>query len=274
MLKSLLIAVALVLSGCAAVPMADQAQDQRAKTFAVAPGKANIYVYRNELLGAAIKMNVTLDGKVVGSTGARTYLALEVEPGRHTLTSIAESDATLDLTTTAGKNYFVWQEVKMGLLSARSRLQLVDEAKGRADVADCQLVDTASPMSATPASAQPPAVAPAASAGTSEGASEPPAAAPTPAASTAEAATAPTAVAPTPPAKPVPMTKPVPTSAAQPRGTFEFEAERTAMAAGCKQADGARPTAVLQSKHANIETYTVTCGMSVSCESGMCRATR
>ena len=59
----MLIVAALLMAGCASVPMASSDQDARAKTFAVAPGKANIYVYRNEMMGAAIKMPVILDGK-------------------------------------------------------------------------------------------------------------------------------------------------------------------------------------------------------------------
>lgn len=40
----------------------------------------------------------------------------------------------------AGKNYFVWQEVKMGLWMARSALQTVDEATGRKGVAECKRI--------------------------------------------------------------------------------------------------------------------------------------
>ncbi|MCH7373293.1 DUF2846 domain-containing protein [Aeromonas sp. MR16] len=39
----------------------------------------------------------------------------------------SENDATLTLSTEAGKNYYVWQEVKMGLLMARSKLRQISE---------------------------------------------------------------------------------------------------------------------------------------------------
>lgn len=42
-----------------------------------------------------------------------------------------ENDATLILSTEAGKNYCVWQEVKMGLLMARSKLSQVSEEEGK-----------------------------------------------------------------------------------------------------------------------------------------------
>jgi len=54
------------------------------------------------------------------------------------LLSKAENDSVLDLVTDAGRNYFVWQEVKMGMWQPRSLLQQVDEATGKAAVAECK----------------------------------------------------------------------------------------------------------------------------------------
>jgi hypothetical protein len=137
-----LIVVAGLLAGCASVPTASDEVDRQAKTFAVAPGKSNIYLFRNESMGAAVKMDVALDGRPVGQTAAKTYMLFEVEPGKHTLVSKAENESILEVNAAAGANQFVWQEVKMGLLFARSSLQLVDDAVGKAGVAECKLVST------------------------------------------------------------------------------------------------------------------------------------
>ena len=94
-------------------------------------------------MGAAVKMDVELDGKLVGQTVAKSYFALEVPPGKHTLISKAENDSVLDVIAEAGKNYFVWQEVKMGLMYARNKLQLVDEAIGKVGVAESKLIESA-----------------------------------------------------------------------------------------------------------------------------------
>lgn len=134
-------ALAILLSGCASVPMASIEHDSQVKTFAVKPGLSNIYIYRNEMFGAAIKMDVELDNKSIGQTVAKSYFALEVLPGKHTLISKAENDSVLDVNTEAGKNYFVWQEVKMGLIIARNKLQIVDEATGRAGIAESKLIE-------------------------------------------------------------------------------------------------------------------------------------
>lgn len=135
-------ALIVLLSGCASVPMASMERDNQAKTFAVKPGLSNIYVYRNESMGAAIKMDVELDGKSIGQTVAKSYFALEVSPGKHTLVSKAENDSSLEVNAEAGKNNFVWQEVKMGLIIARTKLQLVDEATGMAGVAESKLINS------------------------------------------------------------------------------------------------------------------------------------
>jgi hypothetical protein len=140
MLALCVLPMLVLASGCASVQMAPPEQDTAAKSFAVKPGKANIYVYRNETMGAAIKMPVALDGKLVGDTASKTYLLLEVDPGPHTVVSKTENDSTVTLNAAAGRNYFLWQEVKMGLMMARSALQEVDDATGKAGVAECKLV--------------------------------------------------------------------------------------------------------------------------------------
>ena len=147
MFKQLLAAGALtavvLASGCASVQMAAPEMDASAKSYAIKPNKANIYVYRNEVMGAALKMPVALNGRMVGDTASKTFLLLEVDPGTHTLVSKTENDATLKVDAVAGRNYFVWQEVKMGVFVARSNLQLVDEATGKAGVAECKLIQAA-----------------------------------------------------------------------------------------------------------------------------------
>lgn len=138
-----LLSITALLTGCASVPMASIELDTQAKTFATKADKANIYVYRNESIGAAVKMDIAMDGKTIGQTAAKTYIALQVPPGNHTLLSKAENDFMLELSTDPGKNYFVWQEVKMGLLYARTKLQLVDETTGRNGVSECKLIEIA-----------------------------------------------------------------------------------------------------------------------------------
>ena len=134
--------VVLLLSGCASVPMAPMDQDAKAKEFLPASDKATLYIYRNESFGGAIPMTVTVNGKALGQTAAQTYFRLNIVPGKYNVESHAENVSSLPLTTEAGRNYFVWQEVKMGMWMARSMLQQTDETAGRAGVLESKLIAT------------------------------------------------------------------------------------------------------------------------------------
>src|SRR5262245_8067608 len=99
--------LAALATGCASVPMAAPEADLAAKQFKPTPGKTNVYVFRDETFGQAVKMSVTLDGKLFGDTAAHTYLLTVVDPGKHTLVSKSENDSRLDFDAAAGANVFV-----------------------------------------------------------------------------------------------------------------------------------------------------------------------
>lgn len=130
----------LVLSACAAIPRAPKDRDAAAKTFATTPDKANLYVFRDTQVADALPATVLLDGKVLGATVGRTFLLAQIDPGPHRLVSRGDNDAELAITAEAGKNLFVWQETSQGLLKPRTKLHVVDEARGQAGVAACELV--------------------------------------------------------------------------------------------------------------------------------------
>lgn len=127
-----------LVTGCASMPLASSQDDDQAKKFQAPPERALIYLYRNEIFGAAIPMSVSFDGQMAGQTGPKTFFLWEVGPGPHQLSSHAENVSTVNIDAAPGKTYYVWQEVKMGLFMARSQLQQVDEATGRAGVMECK----------------------------------------------------------------------------------------------------------------------------------------
>ncbi len=135
---TVLIAV-LMLSACASVPMEDARKDAVHKTFSAPSNAAGVYIYRNENFGAAIRMDVLVDGQVIGQSAAKTYFYLDLPPGTHTFISKSENDDSLTLELVSGKLYYIWQEVKMGFLYARTKLNLMTEADGKTGVLECQL---------------------------------------------------------------------------------------------------------------------------------------
>jgi len=134
--------IASSLVGCASVPMGDVKQDAALKTFTVPADKAGVYVYRNESMGGAVKMDVAVDGVAIGQTAAKTFLYKEVTPGKHTISSKAENTDTVEIDAKAGTPSYIWQEVKMGVMYARNKLHLVDEAEGKKGVLETKLAES------------------------------------------------------------------------------------------------------------------------------------
>lgn len=143
-MRRLLVAAVVVSSvvGCASVPMGDAKQDAALKTFSAPTDKAAIYIYRNESMGGAVKMDVDLDGQVIGQTVANTYLYKEVTPGKHIITSKAENSDTVEVDVKPGSLSYIWQEVKMGVLYARTKLHLASESDGKKGVLETKLAET------------------------------------------------------------------------------------------------------------------------------------
>ncbi len=135
------IATLALTTGCASVQKASPQEDNAAKAFKSNPEYSQVYVYRNETLGAALSMPVTVDGKTAGNTGPKSYFKFNLPAGKHTLTSQGDK-SVLDINTENGKIYYVWQEVKMGVMSGGSKLQLVDTDKGQKGVKQCTLIKT------------------------------------------------------------------------------------------------------------------------------------
>ena len=132
---------AIFISGCASIAKAPASLDTEAKQFIPNANHAQVYVYRNETLGAALSMPVTVDGKLAGTTGPNSFFKFDLPEGKHTITSQGD-ESTLEIETQKNKNYYVWQEVKMGAFSGGSELQIVDEAKGQAGVRECSLIQS------------------------------------------------------------------------------------------------------------------------------------
>ena len=138
----LVLATVFTLISCATVPMGDPAQDSAFKEFQAPQNKAGIYIYRNESIGSAVKMEVAIDGVAIGRTVAKTYFYKVVTPGRHTVTSKAENIDAIELDLKPRTLTYIWQEVKMGILYARTKLHIMDEAKGRKGVLETDLAKT------------------------------------------------------------------------------------------------------------------------------------
>jgi len=152
---------ALALVGCAQVPRASMTEEAKAKQFAPQAETASLYIFRDEIFGGAISMPVNLNNQNLGYTGPKSFFYLNVAPGRYTIESMAENQASLSIDVQAARNYFVWQEVKMGLFQARSNLTQTDDARGRQGVLASKMIAVKPGIAFATAGGVPMAVAPA-----------------------------------------------------------------------------------------------------------------
>lgn len=138
----LLILAASVLAGCASVPMESKEASDKAKQFGPpASGKAGLYIYRDSVIGGALKKDIWVDGKCVGESAPKVFFYEEVAGNQeHTLSTESEfSPNDLKLLTASNKLYFIKQYIKMGLFVGGANLEVVDEAAGKQEVQKLEL---------------------------------------------------------------------------------------------------------------------------------------
>jgi hypothetical protein len=130
-----IVILSLILVGCSSVSKTSTQDDAKAKKFKLADTKkAGLYVFRDEYLGGAIKMDIYLNNKYFGSTQYKSYLFKELKPGMYNIRGEAENTTSIDVRLKPGEIYYVWQEVRMGVLTARNRIQKVDKNRGQQGV--------------------------------------------------------------------------------------------------------------------------------------------
>ncbi len=101
--------------------------------------KAVVYVLRPVFVGALLNFKFEVDGVLIGKTKGKQYIYTFVDPGNHTLVSIAENKSELPVVLEAGKTYFFEQEVKMGILKARNKLVRLDKIDAKIKLQKCKL---------------------------------------------------------------------------------------------------------------------------------------
>lgn len=139
----LLLLVTILLTGLAAHSQrASKQRDSIGRNMTPPEGMALVYVIRPTNFGSAITMNVSCDMASIGTTSAKSYLYTLVPAGKHTIRSKAENMSELELDAEPGKIYYIEQAVKMGIVYARARLNLVTEEAGKKFLAKCKLEES------------------------------------------------------------------------------------------------------------------------------------
>lgn len=126
---------------CVAAPLASEENDKAAKAFsAPAEGKGALYLVRRYTDEPKKRAEVFLDGKRLSQLVPKTYLLVQMDPGRHKLTVGTDHDVELELQVTAGSTYFV--EYRPGRMDRliKKELFLTNQEAGRTSVLKTQLL--------------------------------------------------------------------------------------------------------------------------------------
>lgn len=80
-----------ILAGCAGGDFASSEEDKLAKQFDVPQNmSSNLYIFRDKwLFGAAIPIEMYIDGKYIATMGVRSFIVKNVKAGQHTLTAVS-----------------------------------------------------------------------------------------------------------------------------------------------------------------------------------------
>jgi len=138
----MLAVIASLFTGCASVPTESAEKTQQLKAFAPpAQGQAGVYVYRDSSFGALVKRDLWIDGECLGRSATKVFFYQTVTANQeHDFATESEfSPNHLKLFTEAGKNYFIRQYIKLGVISGGANLEVIDEAKAKKAVESLKL---------------------------------------------------------------------------------------------------------------------------------------
>ena len=134
-----------LLNACVSAPKATPEAEAAAKQFSGVLGKAQLYIVRPSSFGMAVLYQVSVDGRLIGSLAAETFVLQTLDPGTHTISLFnSTSQENTTVTVEANKNYFLRVGMNPAATSNRARFKLVSEEEGR------QLVRTNTMVSSTP----------------------------------------------------------------------------------------------------------------------------
>jgi len=125
----------LGLTGCATVPKETNYEKvAHIKSFpSPGPHKAGLYIFRDSYFGSALKKDIWVDNDCIGESASNTFFYVKVDGDkRHTIATESEfSPNTLSILTHTGKNYFIRQYIKLGVVVGGADLEVVPENEAK-----------------------------------------------------------------------------------------------------------------------------------------------
>jgi len=148
---------ALMLAAlCCLVSALPARAQQDARRATPPPGKALVFVYRNDRVPLAALVPVVVNTELLGELANGTFVTATVDPGNTYLRVGDRVLSTLYFVAAANQRYFVRIEATYGLSLVRTDVQLVSETEGRSSLEQSRFVGGApSALAAAPRPPQP-----------------------------------------------------------------------------------------------------------------------
>jgi hypothetical protein len=128
------VVASLLLSACAT--SGPKFAEMAASMSPATSDMGRIYFYRTALVGAAVQPSVRLNGEVVGQAVPNGFFYADRAAGSYQVATETEVERKLTFTLDAGQVRYVRLNISMGLFVGRVYGELVDEATGKAEIAD------------------------------------------------------------------------------------------------------------------------------------------
>src|SRR5213593_2006168 len=134
------IVASMLLSACAT--SGPKFAEMASSIGAPKPDVGRIYFYRTALLGAAVQPDVRLNGEVVGKAVPNGFFYADRPAGNYQVATETEVERKLTFTLEPGQTRYVRLNIAMGFFVGHVYGELVDEAKGREEIADMRYTGT------------------------------------------------------------------------------------------------------------------------------------
>lgn len=128
----------IMLTACAT--SGPKFSEMNATMAAVQPEMGRIYFYRTALLGAAVQPEVRLNGQAVGRAVPNGFFYVDRPAGSYQVATETEVEKKLTFTLEPGQVRYVRLNISMGFFVGHVYGELVDEAKGRSEIAGTRYV--------------------------------------------------------------------------------------------------------------------------------------
>ncbi len=120
---------------------ATPAQKAAALQFTATPGNGVIYIYRKQLVGLLVGLDVVLDGNRVGQTRGLRFYRLQVPPGTHVLSGDGKCPQSLSVDVADGEIAYVEQEIVMGMIKGSYRYNRITQVpQAQQAIYSCKLL--------------------------------------------------------------------------------------------------------------------------------------